>query len=70
NPASKKVFIGGLKDKNISAEIISSEGRKVLENAKISSDNSIDITGIPAGVYYINLKSGELKSYSQKLIIK
>lgn len=70
NPASKKVFIDGLKDKNISAEIISSEGRKVLENAKINSDNSIDITGIPAGVYYINLKSGELKSYSQKLIIK
>ncbi|MET3538351.1 PQQ-dependent sugar dehydrogenase [Chryseobacterium limigenitum] len=70
NPASKKVFIDGLKDKDISAEIISSEGRKVLENAKINSDNSIDITGIPAGVYYINLKSGELKSYSQKLIIK
>ncbi|KPH13136.1 PQQ-dependent sugar dehydrogenase [Chryseobacterium sp. ERMR1:04] len=70
NPASKKVFIDGLKDKNISAEIISSEGRKVLENANINSDNSIDITGIPAGVYYINLKSGELKSYSQKLIIK
>lgn len=70
NPASKKVFIDGLKDKNISAEIISSEGRKVLENAKINSDNSIDLTGIPAGVYYINLKSGELKSYSQKLIIK
>lgn len=69
NPASKKVFIDGLKDKNISAEIISSEGRKVLENANINSDNSIDITGIPAGVYYINLKSGELKSYSQKLII-
>lgn len=70
NPASKKVFIDGLKDKNISAEIISSEGRKVLENANINNDNSIDITGIPAGVYYINLKSGELKSYSQKLIIK
>ncbi|SHK26565.1 PQQ-dependent sugar dehydrogenase [Chryseobacterium polytrichastri] len=70
NPASKKVFIDGLKDKNVSAEIISSEGRKVLENANIKSDNSIDITGIPAGVYYINLKSGELKSYSQKLIIK
>lgn len=70
NPASSKVFIDGLKDKNISAELISSEGRKVLKNVKINDDNSIDITGIPAGVYYINLKSGELKSYSQKLIIK
>jgi len=70
NPASKKVFIEGLKDKNISAEIINFEGRKVLESAKIENDNSINISGIPAGVYFINLKSGDLKSYSQKLIIK
>jgi len=70
NPASDKVFIEGLKDKNITAEIISAEGRKVLENAVINNDNSINISGIPAGVYYLILKSGELKSYSQKLIIK
>jgi hypothetical protein len=70
NPASKKVFIEGLKDKNISADIINFEGRKVLESAKIENDNSINISGIPAGVYFINLKSGDLKSYSQKLIIK
>ena len=30
----------------------------------------INISGIPAGVYFINLKSGNLKSFSQKLIIK
>lgn len=70
NPASKKVFIEGLQDKNSTAEIISAEGRKVLENAKINSDNSIDISGIPSGVYYLILKSGDLKSYSQKLIVK
>ncbi|MDR6403320.1 MULTISPECIES: PQQ-dependent sugar dehydrogenase [Chryseobacterium] len=70
NPASKKVFIEGLKDKNISADIINFEGRKVLESAKIENDNSINISGISAGVYFINLKSGDLKSYSQKLIIK
>jgi glucose/arabinose dehydrogenase len=70
NPASKKVFIEGLKDKNISADIINFEGRKVLESAKIENGNSINISGIPAGVYFINLKSGDLKSYSQKLIIK
>lgn len=70
NPASKKVFIEGLKDKNISADIINFEGRKVLESAKIENDNSINISRIPAGVYFINLKSGDLKSYSQKLIIK
>lgn len=70
NPASKRVFIEGLKDTKVSVEIISSEGRKVLDQIKINKDNSIDISGIPAGVYYINLKSGELKSYSQKLIIQ
>ncbi|WP_415326711.1 PQQ-dependent sugar dehydrogenase [Chryseobacterium sp. MMS23-Vi53] len=70
NPASKKVFIENLKDKNTSADIISFDGRKVLESAKIENDNSINISGIPAGVYFINLKSGNLKSFSQKLIIK
>jgi glucose/arabinose dehydrogenase len=70
NPASKKVFIEGLQDKNSTAEIISAEGRRVLEGAKINGDNSVDISGIPSGVYYIILKSGDLKSYSQKLIVK
>ncbi|ASK28644.1 cadherin [Chryseobacterium sp. T16E-39] len=69
NPASKKVFISGLKNQNFSTEIISPEGR-VLDQMKINSDNSIDISKLPAGVYYINIKSGELKSYSQKLIIQ
>ncbi|MDQ0594599.1 glucose/arabinose dehydrogenase [Chryseobacterium ginsenosidimutans] len=70
NPASKKVFIEGLKDKNTSIEIISFEGRKVLEQAKLDNDNSINISGIPAGVYFINLNSGNMKNYSKKIIIK
>ncbi len=70
NPASKEIFIDGVKDKKATLEIISAEGRKVLEADQITNGKSINISGIPAGVYYINLKSGELKSYSQKLIIK
>ena len=70
NPASKKVFIEGVKDKNTSVEIINFEGRKVLEQGKIENDNSVDISGIPAGVYFINLNSGNQKSYSTKIIIK
>ncbi|WP_336733395.1 PQQ-dependent sugar dehydrogenase [Chryseobacterium sp. VD8] len=70
NPASKKVFIEGVKDKNTAVEIISFEGRKVLEQGKIESDNSVNISGIPAGVYFINLNSGNEKSYSKKIIIK
>ncbi|WP_345202081.1 PQQ-dependent sugar dehydrogenase [Chryseobacterium ginsengisoli] len=70
NPASKKVFVEGVKDKNTSVEIINFEGRKVLEQGKIEDDNSVDISGIPAGVYFINLNSGNQKSYSKKIIIK
>lgn len=70
NPASKEIFINGIRDPKITAEIINAEGRKVLETPQIMNRKSIDISGIPAGVYYINLKSGDLKSYSQKLIIK
>lgn len=70
NPASKKVFIEGVEDKNTTVEIISFEGRKVLEQGKIESDNSVNISGIPAGVYFINLNSGNEKSYSKKIIIK
>ena len=70
NPASKEIFIDGVTDKKATLEIISAEGRKVLETDQISNGKGINISGIPAGVYYINLKSGELKSYSQKLIIK
>jgi glucose/arabinose dehydrogenase len=70
NPASKKIFIEGLKDKNTSVDIINFEGRKVLTQAKIGKDNSVDISGIPAGAYFITLNSGDLKAYSKKLIIK
>lgn len=70
NPASEKVFIEGFKDKITSVDIVTTEGRVVLKDAKIDIDNSLDITSISSGVYYIILKSGDLKSYSQKLIIK
>lgn len=70
NPASKEIFISGIKDKNVRAEIISADGRKVLATDLIINEKRIDISGIPAGVYFINLKSGEYKSYSQKIVIK
>lgn len=70
NPASEKVFVEGLDMINSTAELFSTEGKLVLDKAKIENDGSIDITGIPPGVYYLIIKSGEVKSYSQKLIIK
>lgn len=70
NPASTKVFIEGIKDKNTTVEILNTEGRKVLQQGKIENDNGINISGIPSGVYFIHLNSDNQKSYSKKLIIK
>lgn len=70
NPASEMIFIDGLAGENISVDLISTEGRKVLEGQKLNGDRSIDVSAIPAGVYYIIIKSGDLKSYSKKLIIQ
>lgn len=70
NPASKRVFIDGAKGKDISVEIFSADGKTVLESQKVEKDKGIDISGIPAGVYFINLNSENLKYYSQKLIIQ
>lgn len=70
NPASEKVFIEGLTDLRSTADLISMEGKIVLDKGKIENDGSLDITGIPPGVYYLIIKSGDVKSFSQKLIIK
>lgn len=69
NPATGKVFVKGLKTKNNSAEIISEEGRKVRD-VKVNHDGSLNISGLKAGIYFITVKSDNLKIYSQKLIVK
>lgn len=70
NPASKEIFIDGIRDKKVTLELINAEGQKILESEQVINGKGIDVSGIPAGVYFINLKSGNMKSYSQKLIIK
>lgn len=70
NPAHERVFVEGLQSENTKIELISTEGKKVIDSIKLDSENSFDITGITPGVYYINIKSGDLKEFSQKLIIK
>ncbi|REC60891.1 cadherin [Chryseobacterium pennae] len=70
NPATEEIFVHGIREKNLTLEIINTEGRKVLESKQVINGKSISISRIPAGVYFINLKLGDMKSYSQKLIIK
>ncbi|QOW10592.1 T9SS type A sorting domain-containing protein [Kaistella flava (ex Peng et al. 2021)] len=69
NPASGKIFIDGLKTRNNTAEINNAEGRKVLET-KVKEDQSIDISTLKPGIYFITISSDHLKIYSQKVIIK
>jgi len=70
NPASERVFVEGIRGSDHKIEMISTEGKVVMTNVKIDSENGFDITGITPGVYYLNIKSGDLQEYSQKLIIK
>lgn len=70
NPASERVFVEGIRSENTTIKLISTEGKIGIDNVKLDSENSFDITGITPGVYYLNIKSGDSKEYSQKLIIQ
>ncbi len=70
NPASERVFVEGIRSENTAIKLISTEGKIAIDNLKLDSENSFDITGITPGVYYLNIKSGDFKEYSQKLIIQ
>lgn len=70
NPASERVFVEGIRSENTTIKLISTEGKIGIDNVKLDSENSFDITGIIPGVYYLNIKSGDFKEYSQKLIIQ
>ena len=69
NPATHKIFINGLKTKNNTAEFNNAEGRKVLEK-KVNEDQTIDISPLKPGVYFVTVSSEGLKIYSQKVMVK
>jgi len=39
-------------------------------NKNVNADNSIDISGLKSGVYFITIKSNQAKIYTQKIIVK
>lgn len=69
NPASGKAFVKGLKTKNNTIEINSADGRRLNEIA-VADDGSFDVSKLKSGVYFLNVKSDNLKMYSTKLVIK
>lgn len=69
NPASEKIYVKGFDRKNASFEIINTEGRKVLD-AELKNNESIDISTLVPGIYYLTLKSYDTKVYSKKIMVK
>lgn len=69
NPASDKIFVEGINQENLNAEFITLEGRVIL-NKNLNSDNSIDISGLNSGIYFVTIKSNQNKIYTQKIIVK
>lgn len=65
NPATEKVFIKGEKVSDV--EMYSIDGRKL--NVVVDSDQSINISHLPKGVYLIKLKVKQ-QEITKKLIIK
>ncbi|SMC49153.1 T9SS type A sorting domain-containing protein [Moheibacter sediminis] len=64
NPASDKVFVKA--DKLNSVELYDLQGRKL--DVKLNSDNSINVSSLPKGVYVLKLNI-DGKSVSKKLVI-
>lgn len=69
NPASDEIFVEGINQENLTAEFITLEGRIIL-NKKLNSDNSIDISNLKSGIYFVTIKSNQTKKYTQKIIVK
>ncbi|MFP3593274.1 FG-GAP-like repeat-containing protein [Chryseobacterium sp. SIMBA_038] len=65
NPATERVFIKGEKVSDV--EMYSIDGRKL--NVTLSSDQSINVSHLPKGVYIIKLKIKQ-QEITKKLIIK
>lgn len=64
NPASDKVYVNA--DKLNSVELFDLQGRKL--NVKLNSDNFINVSSLPKGVYVLKLNV-DRKAISKKLVI-
>jgi len=71
NPASGKFMISGTKNSALSGQltIVSLNGKNILRKNITSTSESIDITSVPGGAYFVTLDSQEGK-FVGKLIVK
>jgi len=71
NPASGKFMISGMKNNKLSGQITiySLNGQTILRKKISSTSESIDISSVPKGAYFVTLDSQEGK-FVGKLIVK
>lgn len=58
NPANTQIQIAGLNSSNVQV-VITDIGGKILTMQNIGSTQTIDVSGFPQGIYFVNLKSGQ-----------
>jgi hypothetical protein len=67
NPARDELFINYSNIDHLLFKIVDITGKEMM-NGKLSNTKSVDISGIPAGVYFVLLESEDIKAI-KKLII-
>jgi hypothetical protein len=60
NPVSQKLFIES-PFREFSAEVISAEGAKLISTKSLKIGDNIDVSNLPAGLYFVVIYSGEAR---------
>jgi len=69
NPASDMIYVEGLPEGYYTeADIFNISGISVLERKPFRSEKAIDISHLPSGIYFLQLKSGEI-TITRKIIV-
>lgn len=69
NPATNAIFIKGFQNENTSMVIYDLLGEMVLLRNYINNNQSIDISSITKGIYYIKVIENNIESKLEKLVV-
>ncbi|WP_031428810.1 PQQ-dependent sugar dehydrogenase [Flavimarina sp. Hel_I_48] len=71
NPANGVLNVSlGENEGNVNLAIFDILGKKVLEKSITSAKSRVNISNLKKGIYFATIESAELRSYTQKLIVK
>ena len=69
NPASQYLYIEGLPASNASCELIHLNGQVLYKKQLEHSDNSVDISSLPKGIYFVRIIDGTYWQ-TEKLVVE